>query len=449
MKRTLIIVWILICLALVPCLANEMQEAVRANDAAKVRELIAAGADLAALNDILDPPLNQAVIENRPEIVRILVEAGADVNGANPMGDTPLHQAARYDRPELVRYLLDQKADFNARNKSNETPRDLAAFYKNKPILKMLDEAFNQWYATVNALEEARKKNSRKAYELVAQKYPASDAGKEARRWLDDPVYAFIETFRFDLPVRGFIESHPESALHPVAEVYLEFAQGISKKSLSELQKIQRRHPDNPFAQAAPNLVPTVWLKAAGEPVGVRIQLGNIVFKGLVGGPATAEKVRQKLWKRINEPLAAAGIQAVLLPDQAAAGQTLVVSYVLEVNYSEKQLPSYPRGSSFADSAAENLAALIYSPSESYLLMNVVRVQDGTPVFRGFRDVNQMAHYLGPDLFQGQAVSPSVRLAGVTLSLGPWAALKSAEKDRRVEETRRTIVECLAAAGQK
>ena len=342
-----------------------MQEAIRAGDVAKVRALIAAGADLAAPNDILDPPLNQAVIENRPEIVRILVEAGADVNGANPQGDTPLHQAARYGRLELVRFLLDHKADFNARNKYNETPRDLAAFYKNKPLLKMLDDAFNQWYATVNALEEARKQNNRKAYEKVALQYPGSDAGQEARRWLDDPVHAFIQTFRLGLPVRGFIESHPNSALRPTAESYLEFAKGISKGNLSELQKIQRRHPDNPFATAALNLVPTVWLKTAGGPLGVRIQIGEIVFKGLAGGPATPEKVRQKLWKQVSEPLAAAGIQAVLLPEKEDTAPAPACPYILQIEYSEKELPQYSSGSSFQDSAAGLLAGVIYSPSQS------------------------------------------------------------------------------------
>ena len=449
MGSRLIVGCILWSLALLPCLANEMQDAIRANDAARVQELIKAGADLAALNDILDPPLNQAVIENRPEIVRILVEAGADVNGANPMGDTPLHQAARYDRPDLVRYLLDHKADFNARNKSNETPRDLAAFYKNKPILRMLDEAFNQWYEPLYAIEEARKKNNRKAYEQVAQKYPASDAGKEARRWLDDPVYAYIQTYRFGLPARGFIESHPASELRQVVEAYLEFARGISKGSLSELQKIQRRHPDNPFAQAAPNLVPTVWLKAAGEPVGVRIQLGEIVFKGLAGGAAKPDKVRQKLWKQVSEPLAAAGIQAVLLPDKAEAGQTPATPYILQIEYSEKAVPTTSSGSSFQDSAADLLAGAIYTPAETYLRMAVVRADSGALILRGFQDVNRMADYLGPDLFQGRAVTPAVRLAGLTLTFCAWPAMKPAEANQRIEEARRAIAECLAASGRK
>lgn len=448
MKRAAVTGFIVLGLALAPVLANEMQEAIRANNSARVQELIRAGADLAALNDILDPPLNQAVIENRPEIVRILVEAGADVNLANPMGDTPLHQAARYDRPDLVRYLLDHQVDFNARNKSNETPRDLAAFYKNKPILKMLDEVFNQWYATVNALEEARKKNNRKAYEKVALKYPGSDASKEARQWLDDPVYAFIQTFRLGLPVRGFVESHPASELRPFAEAYLQFANDFSKGNLKELQKIQRHQPDNPFPQAALQLVPAVWLKDAGAPLGVRIQLGEVVFKGLVGGSANPEKIRQKLWQKASEPLAAAGIQAVLLPEQEGGAPSPACPYTLRIEYSEKELPQYSSGSSFQDSAAGLLAGAIYSPAESVLVMTVVRSEGSVLVFRGFNDVNQMSDFVGPDLFQGRPVSPAVRLAGLAMTLCLWPPLKPAEESQRIEEARQAIAACLAKPGQ-
>ena len=81
--------------------------------------------------------------------------------------------------------------------------------------------------------------------------------------------------------------------------------------------------------------------------------------------------------------------------------------------------------------------------------MSVVRADGGALVLRGFRDVNQMADFLGPDLFQGQAVSPMIRLAGLTLTLNSWAYVKPDEERQRMAEARRAIAECLAASGQK
>ena len=73
------------CLALILLAASAgadtaLYDAVRDGDAERVRELLAAGADVDALSDNGLTPLHIAVLAGDYNLVRLLIEAGADVN---------------------------------------------------------------------------------------------------------------------------------------------------------------------------------------------------------------------------------------------------------------------------------------------------------------------------------------------------------------------------------
>ncbi|MCG3148540.1 MAG: hypothetical protein PCFJNLEI_01984 [Verrucomicrobiae bacterium] len=51
--------------------------------------------------------------------VKELVEAGADVNARDQVGETPLHKTARWGQPEVAVYLLNHHADVNAKTTEN------------------------------------------------------------------------------------------------------------------------------------------------------------------------------------------------------------------------------------------------------------------------------------------------------------------------------------------
>ena len=74
-----------------------------------MRLLVAAGAEIDAVNDFGATPLMWAIGE--PEKVRILVAAGADVNARSKMGRTPLYLAAANDGSSAtVKLLLEHGA---------------------------------------------------------------------------------------------------------------------------------------------------------------------------------------------------------------------------------------------------------------------------------------------------------------------------------------------------
>jgi hypothetical protein len=100
------------------------------------RELVNAGADVAAANRRGAQPLHYAVDgvpgcarwhpAAQQDTVRCLVDLGADPNGVDKNGTTPLHRAVRNRCAAAVQALLDGGADPRATNGRGSTPVQLA-----------------------------------------------------------------------------------------------------------------------------------------------------------------------------------------------------------------------------------------------------------------------------------------------------------------------------------
>eukprot|EP01063_Lacrimia_lanifica_P028848 TRINITY_DN4292_c0_g1_i1.p1 TRINITY_DN4292_c0_g1~~TRINITY_DN4292_c0_g1_i1.p1 ORF type:complete len:429 (+),score=111.57 TRINITY_DN4292_c0_g1_i1:64-1350(+) len=90
--------------------------AARAGETAVVRRLVAAGADVEAMESYGLTPLHVAAREGHENCVRALVGCGASVEARDNNGWTPLHWAAREGQISTVRALVGAGCDMIARN---------------------------------------------------------------------------------------------------------------------------------------------------------------------------------------------------------------------------------------------------------------------------------------------------------------------------------------------
>jgi cytohesin len=98
-------------------------------DVARVRELLAQGADPNARNDEGRPPLVSALLGGSMPLVELLLEAKADVNARDPHEWTPLHYAAQEVLPQMAARLIAGGADVNAQDEEGNTPLARAVFF--------------------------------------------------------------------------------------------------------------------------------------------------------------------------------------------------------------------------------------------------------------------------------------------------------------------------------
>jgi hypothetical protein len=103
--------------------ASEMQDAVRAGDAEKVKALLKADPDLLNEQDERGlTPLHIAAASGHKEVVQMLLASKAAVDVKGDYGSTPLHVAAAKGQREIVEMLLSSGADVNAVDKQGQTP---------------------------------------------------------------------------------------------------------------------------------------------------------------------------------------------------------------------------------------------------------------------------------------------------------------------------------------
>lgn len=112
--------------------------AVYHDDAKLTQELIQAGANVKAVNRYGWPPLSLACMNGNAKIVEELLDAGADPQTALPGGETALMTAARTGRLGAVQALLARGADVNAREHHNQTAMMWAAAEGNLEVVDAL-----------------------------------------------------------------------------------------------------------------------------------------------------------------------------------------------------------------------------------------------------------------------------------------------------------------------
>ena len=85
---------------------TDLHKAAAANDAERVKSLVAAGAAIDPRDAARRTPLLAATHANARDAARLLIEAGADVNARDTMEDTPFLYAGAEGRLDILRLIL-------------------------------------------------------------------------------------------------------------------------------------------------------------------------------------------------------------------------------------------------------------------------------------------------------------------------------------------------------
>ena len=84
-----------------------------------IRALIAAHANIEALDDDQSTPLHLAALNGHTEAIKALLEAHANIEALDNNQDTPLHLAALNGHAEAIRALLDADVNIEATRQSS------------------------------------------------------------------------------------------------------------------------------------------------------------------------------------------------------------------------------------------------------------------------------------------------------------------------------------------
>jgi ankyrin repeat protein len=124
-------------------MSQELFAAAQSGDAEKIKQLLDAGSDHAAINEAGETALMLAAREGHLAAVKVLIAAGADVNAQSPQGWTALAKAAYNGETErgyveAIEALHEAGASLDARIFFGITPLMLAAGGGDAPVVEWL-----------------------------------------------------------------------------------------------------------------------------------------------------------------------------------------------------------------------------------------------------------------------------------------------------------------------
>ncbi len=128
MKHSFLCAGILLCAGLANAAAPDAKQlfpAIRDNDLARLKSLVADGVDVNFRGDRETTPVMYAAAFGSLDALKTLITAGADVNAKNAFAATALMWSV--GEPAKVRYLVEHGADVNAKSQTGRTALMLAA----------------------------------------------------------------------------------------------------------------------------------------------------------------------------------------------------------------------------------------------------------------------------------------------------------------------------------
>jgi uncharacterized protein len=119
--------------------STPLQWAVFNGNSAEVRRLLAAHADVAAVNAYGVNAMQLAADASNTEVIGLLLKAGADPDSPNPDGETALHLVARAGNLEAAKALLRAGAHVDARERfGGQTPLMWAVARRHPEMVELL-----------------------------------------------------------------------------------------------------------------------------------------------------------------------------------------------------------------------------------------------------------------------------------------------------------------------
>jgi hypothetical protein len=274
------------------------------------------------------------------------------------------------------------------------------------------EAAYRQARTEIHQWEEAEEANTSSAYEHFAAAYPGGKLAEEARRRIDDPAYAFLVYVknqvdpllwpgsnhpltitvtgkdaqrRTEQAMEGYRQSFPSSPYAALAKDFAEFMaanRGVWKgfmnrahwEAFSTLEQFVSAHPDSPLIVAAIRMSPLLMMKQAGGTVPVAIQFGNLEKGRSITNP---QQVKDKVWTKIHDELAAEGIPSVLVGAQGQQPSPMS-PYRLTGTYSESMQGYIYTTPGMRGSMVQHYGS---RPEPDPVRVNLTSVSDGRDLF--------------------------------------------------------------------